>query len=304
MTLEQLRALLWVARLNGFAAAARRLNATQPGISTRIRNLEDELGVALFERTTRSVEPTLEGRRCLALAESILGQVDRIVAEVGTAENLAGSFRIGVGDCVASTWLSGLIDRLGDLHPRLRIDVEVGAFFPLLDRLRGYDCDLLLIGGSADSAEARRIAVEYLGSLDYAWMMAGHRPEPKDGPMTPADLLQALRVLAYTENTLISNMVEDWFASDGSLPVRWYACDNTATVASLTSAGLGVGLLPATIYADEIAQRKLRVIETIPAFPPLHYYAMYARTAAGPVHAAIVALAKEICDFPKLLTVA
>ena len=72
MTLDQLKALVWVARLKGFGAAAEKLNTTQPGVSVRIRSLENELGLILFERTTRSVRITPEGKKCLAMAERIL----------------------------------------------------------------------------------------------------------------------------------------------------------------------------------------------------------------------------------------
>ena len=77
MNLRQLEAYLWVARLGSFSKTAERLFTTQPAISSRIGNLEDELQVRLFERDGSRVRLTAAGRGLMRYAEEALGAVER-----------------------------------------------------------------------------------------------------------------------------------------------------------------------------------------------------------------------------------
>ena len=62
VSLTNLETLCWIARLGSFTAAAERLNATQPAISGRVRELEESLKVKLFQRRGRRMELTIQGR--------------------------------------------------------------------------------------------------------------------------------------------------------------------------------------------------------------------------------------------------
>ncbi|MEP5759229.1 MAG: LysR family transcriptional regulator, partial [Litoreibacter sp.] len=72
MTFEQIRTFLWVARLGGFRKAADRLHLSQPAVSTRISNLEQELKVSLFERGSGDLVLTKQGTLLLSYAEQML----------------------------------------------------------------------------------------------------------------------------------------------------------------------------------------------------------------------------------------
>ncbi len=75
MNLKQLEAFLWVARLGSFSKTAERLFTTQPAISSRIANLEDELRTELFTRDAGEVRLTAAGRDLIGLAEDTLANV-------------------------------------------------------------------------------------------------------------------------------------------------------------------------------------------------------------------------------------
>jgi DNA-binding transcriptional LysR family regulator len=78
MSLEQLRAVVAIAEEGGLVRAARRLHISQPPLTRKLRALEDELGVALFERAARGMAPTPAGTQLLEDARVILKAVDRI----------------------------------------------------------------------------------------------------------------------------------------------------------------------------------------------------------------------------------
>src|SRR4051812_1459499 len=78
--LADLRAFVTVAHQQSFAAAAKALHLSQPALSRRISKLEEQLGVRLLDRTTRSVELTLLGRRFLQEIAALVDDMDRSVA--------------------------------------------------------------------------------------------------------------------------------------------------------------------------------------------------------------------------------
>ncbi|NNL17611.1 MAG: LysR family transcriptional regulator, partial [Boseongicola sp.] len=83
MTFDQLKTFYWVARLGGFRRASDHLSLSQPAISTRISTLEAELGVTLFERTTKGAGLTKSGTILLGYAEKMLFVQEEIVKRVG-----------------------------------------------------------------------------------------------------------------------------------------------------------------------------------------------------------------------------
>ncbi len=299
VTIDQIKALMSVAHLKSFAAAAERLNATQPGISYRIKKLEEELGVELFTRTTRSVELTPEGRRSLVHAERTLNSLAQMEAEFKDPTRFSGVFRIGVSDCVAETWLSDLMAHIDAVYPNLRPEFHSGQIFSFIEKLETGEFDLAFSGGSRNVLAAKNISSSYLGSLQYEWMCRGQDADKYNTKIRPEDL-QTERIVTYHRDTLLFNLIEAWFAYGDTKFERWSSFDTTTSIASQTMAGMGVGLLPKTIYADQISEGKLAILPSAHPLPPLHYYAMYVSSTATAAHHAIVKQAVNISNFPKL----
>ena len=299
VTLDQIKTLIAVANLKSFAAAAVKLNATQPGISTRIKKLESALGVELFTRTTRSVELTREGHQCVIYAERIIKLAAQMEAEFKDPAKLSGIFRIGVSDCIADTWLNELIGHLDNMYPDLRVEVHMGQFFSFINELKNGSCDLVLSGGSRDILIANKISASYLGSMEYVWMCSSKHSKRYPGKIKPEDL-QNERILTYHRETLLFHLMEEWFLRDDSKCERWSSFDTTTSIASQTLAGLGIGLLPKSIYANHITDKKLTILPSEYSFPPLHSYAMYISSTATAAHKAIVEQAVSISNFPKM----
>src|SRR4029077_10525018 len=96
MDFDQLRTFLLAAELQSFTQAARRLNFSQSAISQQIRDLEDRLGVRLFERHNRSVSLTPAGERLRPRARAILKEVEDAVGELSELRGQPqGVVRIG-----------------------------------------------------------------------------------------------------------------------------------------------------------------------------------------------------------------
>jgi len=270
MNVRQLEALIWVVRLGSFAAAAAQLNATQSTISLRIQELEQELGVLLFDRTNRKAHLTAKGRELLAYAEEAVALFSEIRYRIGARESLTGVVRIGVAELVAVTWLPELVSSLHREYPGLTLELDISLTANLFTRVREGDLDVVLIpGGQFDAG----LVAQSLGFVEFVWM-ASPKLEVPEGSLTPSDL-GALPILSLGADSYHHGPAEAWLATCRGHRRHTDVCNSMSVIASLTAAGLGVSLLPPCGYKTEIASRKLRVLDTHPEMPEVEFSAVY-----------------------------
>ena len=124
-SVRQLRALVAVHRTGSISAAAQELSLTQPAVTVLLRELEDRLGLRLFDRSTRLLRPTAAAAEALGHAQRALAELEAMSA--GMAE-LAGAgrgrVRVASTATVAQTLLPAAMRRLRDLHPGVKIELE------------------------------------------------------------------------------------------------------------------------------------------------------------------------------------
>ncbi|MBD3896303.1 LysR family transcriptional regulator [Halomonas sp. ML-15] len=122
MDTDLLRAFVTVAECEGFSAAGKVLHRTQSAVSLQIKRLEDRMGEALFERTSRSVILTPAGGRLLPYARHILKLQDEALRVMG-AERQGELIRLGTSEEQASTYLPELLPRFAERYPNVRLEV-------------------------------------------------------------------------------------------------------------------------------------------------------------------------------------
>jgi DNA-binding transcriptional LysR family regulator len=136
MELRHLRYLVAVAEELHFGRAAIRLNISQPPLSQQIRQLEEELGVQLFQRTKREVHLTEAGKRVVNEAYQVLGRVDhfsKVAAQAGGGE--IGHLSVGVPGGVNEI-LVATLKELGKKYPGVRIELQYMSTGLQIDALR------------------------------------------------------------------------------------------------------------------------------------------------------------------------
>ncbi|MEM1244725.1 MAG: LysR family transcriptional regulator [Acidobacteriota bacterium] len=123
MKVESLRLFVDVARRGSFAAVAHAWDRSPSAVSRSISQLESDLGVLLFQRTTRRMRLTSEGERFFARAEAALEELDQGREEILGDREVRGQLRltasVAFGERVVSRWLPGLLDRHPLLEPEL-----------------------------------------------------------------------------------------------------------------------------------------------------------------------------------------
>jgi DNA-binding transcriptional LysR family regulator len=141
-TLRQLRAFAAVYQLRKLSAAAQQLNVTQSAISVLVRQMEDGLGTRLFDRTTRSLQPTQAANEAIAVAERILRDVDALGAGQHALSTLQrGRVSLAITPTLAEMLLPAAVRRFTTEHPEVRLVIDDCAPDQFLARVVGEQVD-------------------------------------------------------------------------------------------------------------------------------------------------------------------
>jgi DNA-binding transcriptional LysR family regulator len=293
MNLVQLETVLWIARLGSFRAAADKLNSTQPTLSARVKELESDLGIEIFDRSHRQIRLTPMGRLCIECAELVLDATSRLRASLRTGSGLTGRVSIGAVEDVAMIWLPDLLRRITSGYPGLTVDFQIDLTNPLIRKLELGEIDVALIGG--DYPLQTGMEAIPLGYVQYVWM-AQPGLVPTGATLSPREL-QDYPVLTWSEQSAAFPIVRQWFASNGANPKRVNLSNSLTSLASLTMAGLGVSLLPRDLYEAEISRGKLAIVPTSPAYEASPYSAI-SKTMTWPAAGRVIAeLAEAVSTF-------
>ncbi|MCS4504344.1 LysR substrate-binding domain-containing protein [Arhodomonas aquaeolei] len=143
MDTDLLRAFIAVAESGGFSAAGKGLNRTQSAVSLQIKRLEERVGEALFERTSRSVRLTEAGGTFLPYARRILRLQEEAVGAVGEGAE-ASQLRFGLSEEQALAYLPEVLAGFTRAHPDLHLEVICEMSPVLIRRLEEGELDLAL----------------------------------------------------------------------------------------------------------------------------------------------------------------
>lgn len=163
LSLRDLEYAVAVARERHFGRAAERCGVSQAALSEQVRKLENVLGVTLFERTKRHVEPTARGIALIAQAELLLTDARRLLETAQrSAEPLTGELRLGVIATLGPYYLPTLLHGGRKRFPRLALHLTEGRTADLLAQLRHGELDAVLVALplSADGLTVRPLFFE------------------------------------------------------------------------------------------------------------------------------------------------
>src|SRR5665213_3110424 len=145
ITLKQLDALYWCAKMQSFASAANRLHTSQSAISKRISELERAIGEPLFDRSRRTPRLTARGAQALEGAQRMLALRDGLLIATGRAPPAMRHFRLGVTELTALTWLPSLVEAVRTAYPAMSLEPEIDLSPNLCDKLARGELDLVVV---------------------------------------------------------------------------------------------------------------------------------------------------------------
>lgn len=253
--LGPMRTFVRVVEAGSFTAVAIEQNASQPTISRQVAALEQHLGARLLTRTTRTLSLTDDGR---AFYEHAL----RALEAVGEAENAVGrrqgqptgTLRLAVPVVLGRRHIVPRLARFLGRYPQVAMDVSMSdGFVDLVEQ--GLDLAIRVGEITDQSLVARKIGMVRritVASPDYL--------KARGTPRRPADL-ENHECIVYTR--LATGNRWHFDSKDGPLSVTVsgrYSVDNSEAVREGTLAGLGIAVIPAFAFSDEIASGAVKVL--------------------------------------------
>jgi LysR family hydrogen peroxide-inducible transcriptional activator len=245
MNLRDLKYIITVAETRHFGKAAERCFVSQPTLSGQIKKLEEELGVAIFERTNRSVEVTPVGEAILEHARQIMEQADVIEQLAQTHQDpLAGPLRIGAIPTLSPYLMPLILLPLKKQHPQMKLVLSEELTDTLLARLRNHEIDAALLATPVEEQD-----LETLPLFDEPFWVAYPRKHAfyaKDR-ITQRDLdKENLLLLAeghcLAKQTLDVCHIKERQAQGEMADLRAASLE---TLLQLVGAGFGITLVPA-----------------------------------------------------------
>jgi DNA-binding transcriptional LysR family regulator len=246
--LSELEAFLAVVETGGFTAAARRIGTSQPAVSKAISALENRLGVALFNRSTRNVTLTDQGQRYFDRMKPLLEEIDDANREViGSAVDMSGPIRIAVPTTLGRLHILPIIPDLLSRFPKLEVDLVLSD---LMRDMVEDRVDLVIRVGLVEEPDAvvRRVAKTPLvcvGSRQYF--------EKHGIPTKPAELADH-NCLVYGGFKESANWPFVGPEGHFSVAVRGNLTSNSIeTIRAGVLAGFGIGMFTKASLVEELS---------------------------------------------------
>jgi DNA-binding transcriptional LysR family regulator len=295
MELRHLRYFVTVAEELHFSRAAQRLNIGQPPLSMQIRALEDELGVALFERSQRRVFLTTAGRAFLVRARQILADADAARLEVQQIAGLdAGELRIAF---TTSAPMTNLMKRVltgyRQRYPRVTLTLSESPSERQRDALTERTLDIGLLRQAEDAPPVAGLSFETL--IDEALVVVLHQGHVLSGRkrLSIADLAnEAFIMHPYDVGTAIDGKIRRMCERAGFTPRVVQEARESTTIVALAASGLGVAVLPAAVRCIQIEGACFMDLSEPDAHTPL--LLAKRRDDASPLVQAFVAMCHEV----------
>ncbi len=246
MELRHLRTIVAVAQHRSLTKAGEDLYLTQSAVSQQIRRLEEELGVAVFRRSSRRVELTPEGLVILGYAQRVLAEVDGMHGELEEISGLLrGELRIGGVYPTGNYDLFGVLAEYRAAYPDVSIHMVEATQDDVLAALRADEMDCAFAAVDPDTLGDEYAATLLIEEEFVVALPVGHPLCAK--PRVTFEELAAEDLIAYRDNSALRRRLERTMAELGLEPRNAFICTEMAAVRDLTSKGLGVAVMPRSV---------------------------------------------------------
>lgn len=284
MDLADLRIFQAVLQEGGVTAAARRLHRVQSNVTTRIRQLEDSLGVLLFEREGKQLRPTPAARVLQGYAGRLL-QLAEEAQQAVVGDSPAGSLRLGAMENTAAVRLPPLLASFHQRYPQVRLELRTGPTAPLIAAVLAGELDCAMVCGPVE--DARLESVAFCRENLVLISALGQRVAADAGPYT---------LLAFDRGCAYRQRLERWLADSGCMADRLVELDSYHAMISCAASGMGLALVPEALLAITPAAGNVAIHPLPPALATADTVLIRRRGQHAPAIDALVAMMAGSAD--------
>ena len=244
MDIRSLRYFVELIQQQSFTRASEKLFVTQPTISKMIRNLEEELGLPLLQRSGHSFSLTDNGQVLYQRAQAILAQMAQLEAELADLQNLEGGhLRLGIPPMVGQVY-ADLIRRYRERHPAVEISIVEYGGRQIEQAILDAELDVaitMLPTRNAQALEALELAVHPIAAV------LPNQPQWAELSDVSLQALREMPFLLYTQTFTLSEIIEQRCQQQGFTPTIAARSSQWDFLAAMVRSGMGVAFLPEPI---------------------------------------------------------
>ncbi|MFE5218694.1 MULTISPECIES: LysR family transcriptional regulator [unclassified Streptomyces] len=287
MDLQQMRYVVAVAETRNFTRAAERCGVVQSSLSHRIAALERELGVRLFARSSRRVEPTGAGEAFVAAARECLAAAERAAADAAAATGVVrGRLAVGVIVTTAAVDVPELLQRYRARHPDVRVVLRSGRSDDLVTALREGDLDIAFLG-LPEGERPSGVETVVLDHDEHVLVVpAGHRLAGASR-VTLGEIAEETFV-DFVAGTPARAQSDRAFTAAGLVRDVAYEAGVVELIIRLLERGLGVALLPSAYIGPLAAENPALALVPVADGPHRVEYLAWSRFNPGPATRAML----------------
>ncbi|WP_353233438.1 LysR substrate-binding domain-containing protein [Diaphorobacter ruginosibacter] len=253
LALEIFRA---VAEERSVTRAAERLGRVQSNVTTRVQQLEEQLGTALFVREGRRMLLTPTGETLLGYAERLLALAEEARQAVSPGRP-TGQLRIGA---MESTSLARLPQPLADMHsrwPELQLELRTSPSRQLVEQLLAYQIDAALVAWPPPGVDADELALDLAPVFNEQLLLVLPATHP---PVRSARDLQIHTLAAFTRGCTYRQIGEEWMRGHGKHAPRVRELASYPAILACVAAGSCAGIVPQSVLEQLRAPPALQCV--------------------------------------------
>lgn len=253
--LDSLEIFRAVVQEGGIVRAAGKLNRVQSNVTTRVKQLEQRLGVQLFRRQGRSLVLSPEGELLLSYAQRLFRLADEAESELRSGKPM-GVFRVGSLESTAGSRLAPLLSRFHRLYPGVVVELMTGTTGALVQRVTHFEIEAAFVSEpfTAPGLQTLKVFEEEL-----VLITAKDLPE-----VTRVAQLAGSTLIAFADGCSYRKRLEEWLGSAGVMPARTLEFGSYQAMIACVAAGSGFALVPRSLLVALRAANDVRQHE-VPA---------------------------------------
>lgn len=255
MELKNLESFIQVAELGSFTKAAKRLGYTQSTVSFQIRQLEEELGVPLFERIHHTVKLTAKGRSVQRLAHEMLQAVEDMKRAAGESRCLKGTIRAAMAASLCTQLFCRDFTSFRRRYPDISLIVTTGTTEEMFRMLNQNEVDLVytldnhIYDRNYVTASEEEVSVHFVVSSES--------PLAVRKQVSTEELISCPAILTE-KNVSYRKILDEYLASHSLELLPYLEIGDTSLICSMVEAGMGISFLPD--FVTEASVRAGRMI--------------------------------------------
>ena len=257
MDLTDLHIFRSVVQAGGITRAAEKLNRVQSNVTTRVRQLETELGVALFVREGKKLHLSPEGKLLLDYADRLLGLAEAAREAVHDAKP-RGLLRLGSMESTASVRLPVAMNEYLSRYPEVTLELRIGTPRDLAPAVREGELDAALVAEPIADAPFEKVP---LYDEELVIIATANHPPIK----SPHDV-NGRPVLAFEAGCPYRQRLEDWFAGSGEMCDRMIETSSYHAILGCAVAGMGIAMVPRIVLQTFPDVKLLSIHRVAPQF--------------------------------------